>query len=83
MKAILRMQLPWNPVPVNSAPVANDATLAVNEDTPKNGQLSGSDADGDPLTYSIVTNGTKGSAVITDTATGDFTYTPNAKFDWQ
>src|SRR2546425_6008437 len=37
-----------------------------------------SDVDGDTLTYAIVTNGTKGTATITNAVTGAFTYTPNA-----
>ena len=42
-------------------------------DTPVNVTLSASDADGDPLTYSLVSTGTLGVAVITDTGTGAFT----------
>lgn len=61
----------------NHPPVAQDGTISTNEDTPVSAILSGSDADGDPLTFSIVTNGTIGSAVITNPATGAFTYTPN------
>lgn len=63
---------------VNDAPTADNGTLDVTEDTPANGTLAGGDIDGDALTYSIVTNGTKGSAVITDPATGAYTYTPDA-----
>ena len=59
-------------------PVASDAGIATMMDTPVNGTLSASDADGDPLTYSLVSNGTLGMAVITDANTGAFTYTPNA-----
>lgn len=36
------------------------------------------DPDGDSLSYSIVTNSTKGTAVITDAFTGAYTYTANA-----
>ncbi|MBW7453468.1 CehA/McbA family metallohydrolase [Paenibacillus sepulcri] len=39
--------------------------------------LKGTDSDGDPLTYTIVQNGTRGSAVIKDSHTGSVTYTPN------
>ena len=62
---------------VNDAPVAADGTLTTLEDTPASGTLVASDVDGDALTYAIVGNGTKGSAVITNVATGAFTYTPN------
>ena len=62
---------------VNDAPVAADGSLTTLEDTPASGTLVASDVDGDALTYAIVGNGTKGSAVITNAATGAFTYTPN------
>ena len=42
------------------------------------GTLTAIDAEGDALTFSIVTPPTKGTLVITDAATGAFTYTPNA-----
>ena len=38
--------------------------------------LPGIDIDGEALTFSILTNGTKGSAVVTNASTGAFTYTP-------
>ena len=63
--------------PVNDAPVAANGTLTTLEDTPANGTLVATDVDGDALTYSIVTNGGKGTATITNAATGAFTYTPN------
>jgi VCBS repeat-containing protein len=62
---------------VNDAPVATNDTLTTAEDTPAAGTLSASDIDSPALTYSIVANGTKGTAVVTNTATGAFTYTPN------
>jgi hypothetical protein len=65
-------------VPPNRAPVASDGSVQTNEDTAVTGTLSASDADGDPLTFSVVTNGVNGSVVITNPATGAFTYTPNA-----
>ena len=61
---------------VNDAPVAANGTLATNEDTPASGTLSASDVDHDPLVYSIVANGGKGVATITNATTGAFTYTP-------
>jgi len=63
--------------PVQDAPTAQAGNLDVTEDTAAHGALNASDADADPLTYSIVSNGTQGTAVITDPATGAFTYTPN------
>src|SRR5262249_22585580 len=64
-------------IPPNRVPTASDDTLSATEDTAANGALKATDPDGDPLTYSIVANGTKGTATITNAATGAFTYTPN------
>ena len=61
----------------NDAPVASNGTLTTAEDTASGGTLVANDIDGNPLTYSIVGNGTKGTAAITNTATGAYTYTPN------
>src|ERR671934_195747 len=76
----------------NSAPVADDQTVSdVQEDTPKTITLHASDADDDPLTFSIVsgqgpTHGSLGSisspdcsAVNTCTATVD--YTPDLNYN--
>ncbi len=63
----------------NYAPTANNGSLTTNMNTAYNGILSWSDQDsGDSHTVSIVTNGSKGSAIITNAATGAFTYTPTA-----
>ncbi|MCM3340570.1 DUF4855 domain-containing protein [Paenibacillus sp. MER TA 81-3] len=62
----------------NKAPVAADAAFSTAADTPISGKLAASGADGDALAYSIVENGAKGKAEITDASTGAFTYTPNA-----
>jgi len=63
---------------VNVAPVASNANVNTNEDTPVNGTVIATDTDVpvQTLTYSVVTNGTLGSAVI-NANTGAFTYTPN------
>ena len=63
---------------VNDAPLANNGSVGTDEDTPVNGTLSGSDIDGDALSYSLASDGGMGSVVITDAATGAYTYTPNA-----
>ncbi|MFH0939003.1 MAG: Ig-like domain-containing protein [Planctomycetota bacterium] len=63
--------------PVNDAPVASDGTLSVIEDTIANGSFVASDVDSDSLTFSLVTDGAKGHVIITDAATGAYTYTPN------
>ena len=63
---------------VNDAPVAIDGTLSTNEDVPVTGTLTASDVDSSSLTFSIVGNASKGTVVITDAATGAYTYTPLA-----
>ena len=60
----------------NIPPVANDDSFSTDQGVKYYGTLSASDAESDPLEYILVTNGTKGKAVITDTATGAFTYSP-------
>ena len=62
----------------NDAPVASDGSLTTNEDNSKTGTLIASDVDVETLTYSIVANGSKGTATITNINTGAYTYTPNA-----
>jgi VCBS repeat-containing protein len=62
----------------NDAPVATDGTLAVTEDVAAAGTFVASDPDSPALTFEVVSNGTRGTATITNAATGAFTYTPNA-----
>ena len=64
-------------IAVNRTPVANTQTVDTTEDTPKSITLTGSDADGDSLTYAIVNHPTNG--VLSGTGTNR-TYTPNANF---
>lgn len=59
-------------------PTATGTSIAATEDVAFSGSLTGSDLDGDTLTFSIVTNGSRGTATITNSTTGAFTYTPNA-----
>ena len=61
----------------NDAPTATAGLLTTLEDTPGSGTLAGDDVDNDPLTYSVVTNATHGTVVVTDAATGAYTYTPD------
>jgi len=71
-----------NVISINDVPtMAADQTLSTNEDTPFNFTLSAaSDADGDPLTYKLVTSPTKGtlSNCITTSYGSDLscTYSP-------
>lgn len=61
------------PLVTNQAPVASNASLTVNEDTPLNLVLQGTDTDGDALTYSVVNSPTRGQ--LTGVAP-NLTYTP-------
>jgi hypothetical protein len=47
--------------PVNDAPAANDGSASTEEDTSVAIAMTGSDIDGDPLTYSIVTGPSHGT----------------------
>ena len=60
---------------VNDAPVASDDTLQTNEDAEVDIQLASSDAENDPLTYSIVTSPAHGELSGTPP---QLSYTPNA-----
>ena len=72
---------PPPPPPVNSAPVASDVSLKTNVDEPLDEVLSGQDADGDTLTYSVTALPSMGSVEILDATAGTFRYTPgNAAF---
>ena len=62
----------------NTAPVATNVAFSTNEDTATSGALTATDANGDAVTYAIVTNGSLGTATVTDAATGAFTFVPNA-----
>ena len=80
-------------MPINDAPVAQDASLALLEDILSmpsdldtldvSGQLNAEDVDGDVLTFQIVNEPAYGTVVLTDAATGLFTYTPDAAFSLQ
>ncbi len=61
--------------PANQAPLAQDGGATTEEDTPAAVTLSATDADNDPLTYSIISNPTKGTLSGTPP---NLTYTPNA-----
>lgn len=61
--------------PVNDAPVANNQSIVVEEETLYLGNVTGSDVDGNSLTYSVVSSSSKGVLVLN--TNGSFTYTPN------
>ena len=65
---------------VNDAPIAYDTTFVGNEDVILYATLpSGFDVDGDSLEYIVTTNPVHGTLVL-DSASGSFSYTPDA--DW-
>ncbi|MEA3547943.1 MAG: tandem-95 repeat protein [Thermodesulfobacteriota bacterium] len=66
---------PLETVP-NNIPVAEDGAISTSEDNPKSGVLTATDADNDTLTYSIVNNGSMGTVIMTNAATGAYIYTP-------
>ena len=63
--------------PVNDPPVADDQSINTNENTPVAITLTGSDVDGDALTYSVVDAPANGSLSGT---VPNLTYTPNTDF---
>ncbi len=63
------------PTPVNHSPTANSASVSTNEDTAKSITLSGSDVDGDSLSFSILSQPSKGSL---SGSGANRTYTPSA-----
>jgi hypothetical protein len=62
--------------PVNDPPRASIATVETNEDTPYEGNLAGSDPDGDALVFKLTSQGRLGKAELLDRATGAWRYTP-------
>ena len=64
-------------MPQNFPPVANDQTVTTLEDTEVAITLTGSDADGDTLTYTVTVNPTNGT--LTGTAP-NLIYTPKANY---
>ncbi|MGH9921324.1 MAG: tandem-95 repeat protein, partial [Nitrososphaerales archaeon] len=70
--------------PVNDAPIADSQSVLTDEDTALPITLTGSDVDGDALTFSIVTNatsGTLGPITPINSTTASVTYTPNSNFN--
>jgi VCBS repeat-containing protein len=63
---------------VNDSPIANGATFATNEDTTHTGTLTGSDVDGDSLTFALGTQATHGT--VTVNVDGTYSYVPNANY---
>jgi hypothetical protein len=62
--------------PTNQAPVAFSGAATTTEAVAVSGTLNACDPDGDVLTYTLVTGGSRGTARITEASTGAYTYTP-------
>ena len=60
----------------NDAPVAKNSAFSLDQGSVYNGQLDASDANGDSISFFMVTTPAKGSLSIADN--GSFTYTPTA-----
>ncbi|MBT7308194.1 MAG: tandem-95 repeat protein, partial [Gammaproteobacteria bacterium] len=74
----------------NDAPVSTNGTLTIDEDSgAASGVLSANDIDSEMLTYTIVTQPTKGILALVDENSGSYSYTPNSNsngadsFTWQ
>jgi VCBS repeat-containing protein len=63
---------------VNDAPVAADLVITTAEDAAKTGQVTATDADGDALTFSLVSDPAHGTVEFN--ADGSFVYTPDANY---
>ncbi len=59
---------------VNHAPTVHSSAFSTDQNSVYTGQLTGSDSDGDSITYSIVSTPQKGT--LTVSPSGSFTYTP-------
>ncbi|MGY8794175.1 MAG: Ig-like domain-containing protein, partial [Woeseiales bacterium] len=64
--------------PQNDAPVADDNAVATNEDTPVAVTMTGSDVEGDGLTFSVVSTSANGSL---SGAPPNLIYTPDLNFN--
>nr|WP_316829064.1 Calx-beta domain-containing protein [Pedobacter miscanthi] len=64
--------------PVNDAPVATAPAITTPQNTPVNGTITASDADGDALTFAVTTPPAHGTVVVNPD--GTYTYTPTAGY---
>ena len=60
----------------NLAPIAVNTTLTAFEDTVFSGNMTSNDPNFDALIYTVLTQPTRGTLVLTNPATGAFTYSP-------
>ena len=64
----------------NTAPKTTNKTLTLKEDSTASGTLSATDANNDPITFSLVTLPSKGTVTL-GSGTGTFTYRPKANYN--
>ncbi len=82
---VINGDAPGNSVPVIDPsspgfdPVAGNYSVTTEEDTAVSGQVVGSDADGDALTYALGTGPANGTVSVN--ANGSWTYTPASNFN--
>lgn len=74
---------PITPPPVEEPgpPVAKDMSVYLDEDNTVAGVFDGQSQDGLPLSYHLVSTGSNGTASISDSTSGAFSYTPNANIN--
>ena len=65
--------------PVNDPPAADNSAVSTDEDTPLDGVLTASDADGDPLRYALASPTAHGTLTIAPG--GAFHYVPDANYN--
>jgi len=65
--------------PANDDPVSADSVGTTNEDAAYSSSVSGSDVDGDSLTYALDSGPSNGA--LSFNADGSYTYTPNADYN--
>lgn len=61
-------------------PSALNSTITDTENTSTTGTMQASDADGEPLTFTVVSQPGHGSVTVTNPSTGAFSYTPASGF---
>ncbi|WP_159675661.1 Ig-like domain-containing protein, partial [Andreprevotia sp. IGB-42] len=66
--------------PVNDAPVGNDQSITTHLDTAVSGTVTGTDVDGDTLTFALAAGGNPAHGSVTVLADGSYTYTPTAGY---
>ncbi|QNN40819.1 Ig-like domain-containing protein [Pedobacter roseus] len=64
---------------VNDVPVVNPENKTGQEDSPASGKITASDPDGDPLTFSKVSDPAHGTVIVN--LDGNYTYTPNPDYN--